>query len=136
MAISYRTAKFKSANILAILMKCMLLDDLYPLLVAIVTILYLSSNSLPNYFHVLQTTCINNVRTYPPCRLVQQALLERKQFEDQQRQLAAMHLRQQQELQKKQQVLRQMQEAQVATLQRQQLLLYQQSLQQQQRVRP
>ena len=67
-------------------------------------------------------------------RLIQQALLERKQFEEQQRQLAAIHLRQQQELQKKQQLLRQMQENQLVTLQRQQQVLLLHSLAQQQRV--
>ena len=65
-------------------------------------------------------------------RLIQQALLERKQFEEKQQQLAALHLRQQQELQKRQQLLRQMQEAQLVNLQRQ--ILYQNVASQQQRV--
>ena len=67
-------------------------------------------------------------------RLIQQAMLERKQFEDQQRQLTAIHLRQQQDLQKKQQLLRQMQEQQFLQLQRQQqmILLQSTAMQQQQ----
>ena len=65
-------------------------------------------------------------------RLIQQATLEQKQFEEQQRQLSAMHLHQQSELQKKQQLLRQMQEAQFINLQKQQqMLLIQQTIQQQ-----
>ena len=43
-----------------------------------------------------------------------QAMLERKHFEEQQRQLAGMHLRQQQQLQKQQTLLRQMQEQQAS----------------------
>lgn len=65
-------------------------------------------------------------------RLIQQAMIERKQFEDQQRQLTAIHLRQQQELQKKQQLLRQIQEQQFLQLQRQQQMILLQSMQQQQ----
>ena len=64
-------------------------------------------------------------------RLIQQALMERKQFEEKQQQLAALHLRQQQELQKKQQLLRQMQEAQLLNIQRQILI---QNMAHQQRV--
>ncbi len=52
-------------------------------------------------------------------RLIQQAVAERKQFEEKQQQLATLHIHQQQELHKKQQLLRQMQEAQLANLQRQ-----------------
>ena len=68
-------------------------------------------------------------------KLMQQAMLERRHFEDQQKQLAALHARQQQQLQKQQQLLlRQMQEQQLVQLQRQQqmLLLQSMSMQQQQ----
>lgn len=61
-------------------------------------------------------------------RVMQQAVLEKKRFEEQQRQLAGMHLEQQQQLQRQQALLRQMQEQQLMQLQRQQQMLILQTL--------